>query len=163
MYYRSLDSYLANPQPRIENNLIKRQTATISERENELKQQIETKNIFYGSGELDNKFKTLENNIMNLLDKKLKILETKIKIDDLKQDAEDESDIINMSDTEEDDTESEDEDDTESEDEDDTDEESEDENEKHFKAKQEKRKQYLKNYHKKYYLANKAKKLKSEL
>jgi len=157
MYYRSLDSYLANPQPRIENNLIKRQTATISERENELKQQIETKNIFYGSGELDNKFKTLENNIMNLLDKKLKILETKIKLDDLKQDAEDESDIINMSDTEEDDTESE--------DEDDIDEESEDESdtEKHLKIKKEKRKQYLKNYHKKYYLANKAKKLKSEL
>ena len=163
MYYRTLNDYLATPQPRIENNLIKRQTATIDERENEMKRQIETKNIFYGGGELDNKFKTLENNIMNLLDKKLELLETKIKLDDLKQDAEDESDIINMSDTEEDDTESEDEDDTESEDEDDTDEESEDENEKHLKAKQEKRKQYLKNYHKEYYLKNKLQKIKSEL
>jgi len=151
MYYRSLDSYLATLQPRIENNLIKRQTATIDEREGELKKQIETKNIFYG-GELNDRFDKLENNLMSLLDKKLELLETKIKLDDLKQDEK-----INM-------TDSEDEDDTDEESEDDdTDEESEDENEKHLKSKQEKRKQYLKNYHQKYYLKNKAKNLKSKL
>ena len=152
MYYRSLDSYLATPQPRIENNLIKRQTATISEREDELKRQIETKNIFYG-GELNDRFDKLENNLMSLLDKKLALLETKIKLDDLKQDEK-----INMTDSEDEDYT-----DEESEDEDDTDEESEDENEKQLKSKQEKRKQYLKNYHQRYYLKNKAKNLKSKL
>jgi len=151
MYYRSLDSYLATQQPRIENDLQRRQTATIDERETELKKQIETKNIFYG-GQLEDRFEKLENNIMSLLDKKLKILETKIKLDDLKQDEK-----INMTDSEDEDYT-----DEESED-DDTDEESEDENEKHLKSKQEKRKQYLKNYHQKYYLKNKAKNLKSKL
>jgi len=145
MYYRSLDSYLATPQPRIENNLIKRQTATIDERENEMKRQIETKNIFYG-GDLNDRFEKLENNIMSLLDKKLDLLETKIKLDDLKQDE-----TINMTDSESEDEESE------------ESEESEDEYEKQLEEKKEKRRQYLKNYHKKYYLTNKAKNLKSKL
>ena len=164
MFYRSLDSYLATPQPRIENDLQRRQTATINERENELKQQIETKNIFYG-GLLEDRFEKLENNIMNLLDKKLKILETKIKLDDLKQDevvSEDEDDTDEESEDDDTDEESEDEDDTDEESEDDdTDEESEDK--KHLKAKQEKRRQYLKAYHQNYYLKNKQKKLKNEL
>ena len=160
MYYRSLDSYLATPQPRIENNLIKRQTATISEREDEMKKQIETKNIFYGGGDLNDRFDKLENNLMNLLDRKLELLETKIKLEDLKQDEK-----INMTDSDSDDEESDDDENddifdrpSESEDE-----ESEDEDEKHLKAKREKRRQYLKNYHQKYYLKNKQKKLKSKL
>jgi len=145
MYYRTLNDYLATPQPRIENNLIKRQTATIDERENEMKRQIETKNIFYG-GDLNDRFEKLENNIMSLLDKKLDLLETKIKLDDLKQDE-----TINMTDSESEDEESE------------ESEESEDEYEKQLEEKKEKRRQYLKNYHKKYYLTNKAKNLKSKL
>ena len=156
MYYRTLNDYLATPQPRIENDLQRRQTATIDERENELKKQIDTKTVFYG-GQLEDRFEKMENNIMNLLDRKLELLETKIKLDDLKQDEK-----INMTDSEDDSDDDENDDifDRPSESED---EESEDEDEKHLKSKQEKRKQYLKNYHQKYYLRNKAKNLKSKL
>ena len=161
MYYRSLNAYLSNPMPRIENDLQKRQTATIAEREEELKQQIETKTIFYGGqieSKLNKRFLEFENDLTDIIDKKLDLLETQIKLADLYQDEDDDS----SSDDSDSEPEPEPESETESEPETDDDDSS-DEEEDAGLTKQEKRRKYLKNYHQKYYLKNKADKLKRQL
>jgi len=161
MYYRSLNAYLSNPMPRIENDLQHRQTATIAEREEELQNQIQSKTIFYG-GQLEDKlnkrFQEFEDDLTSIIDEKLELLETKIKLADLYQDEDDDS----SSDDSDSEPEHEPESETESEPETDDDDSSDEENDTGL-TKQEKRRKYLKDYHQKYYLKNKADKLKRQL
>jgi len=158
MYYRSLNAYLSNPMPRIENDLQHRQTATIAEREEELQNQIQSKTIFYG-GQLEDKlnkrFQEFEDDLTSIIDEKLELLETKIKLQDLYQDEEDDD----SSSDEEPETEPE----TEPESEPETDDDSSDEENDAEMNKQEQRKKYMKDYHRKYYLKNKADKLKRQI
>jgi len=159
MYYRSLNAYLSNPMPRIENDLQHRQTATIAEREEELQNQIQSKTIFYG-GQLEDKlnkrFQEFEDDLTSIIDEKLELLETKIKLQDLYQDEDDDS----SSDDESSDDESS---DDEPESEPETDDDSSDEENDAEMNKQEQRKKYMKDYHRKYYLKNKADKLKRQI
>jgi len=159
MYYRSLNAYLSNPMPRIENDLQHRQTATIAEREEELQNQIQSKTIFYG-GQLEDKlnkrFQEFEDDLTSIIDEKLELLETKIKLQDLYQDEDDDS----SSDDESSDDESS---DDEPESEPETDDESSDEENDAQMNKEEQRKKYMKDYHRKYYLKNKADKLKRQI
>jgi len=158
MYYRSLNAYLSNPMPRIENDLQHRQTATIAEREEELQNQIQSKTIFYG-GQLEDKlnkrFQEFEDDLTSIIDEKLELLETKIKLADLYQDEDDDSD----DESSDDETEPE----TEPESEPETDDDSSDEENDAEMNKQEQRKKYMKDYHRKYYLKNKADKLKRQI
>jgi len=159
MYYRSLNAYLSNPMPRIENDLQHRQTATIAEREEELQNQIQSKTIFYG-GQLEDKlnkrFQEFEDDLTSIIDEKLELLETKIKLQDLYQDEDDDS----SSDDESSDDESS---DDEPESEPETDDDSSDEENDAEMNKEEQRKKYMKDYHRKYYLKNKADKLKRQI
>ena len=158
MYYRSLNAYLSNPMPRIENDLQHRQTATIAEREEELQNQIQSKTIFYG-GQLEDKLNKrlneFEDDITYVIDKKIALLEAQIKLQDLYQDEEDDD----SSSDEEPETEPE----TEPESEPETDDDSSDEENDAEMNKQEQRKKYMKDYHRKYYLKNKADKLKRQI
>ena len=158
MYYRSLNAYLSNPMPRIENDLQHRQTATIAEREEELQNQIQSKTIFYG-GQLEDKlnkrFQEFEDDLTSIIDEKLELLETKIKLQDLYQDEDDDSDDESSDDETEPETEPE----SEPETDDDT---SDEENDAEMN-KEEQRKKYMKDYHRKYYLKNKADKLKRQI
>jgi len=159
MYYKQLNGFVLQPHTRIEDNLLHRQSATIAEREDELKAQIKNKNVFFGAGEMDAlnvRMDEFENDLMSVIDEKLELLETKIKLQDLYQDEDDDS-----SSDEEPETEPETE--PESEPETDDDDDSSDEEEDTGLNKQEKRRKYLKNYHQKYYLKNKADKLKRQL
>ena len=159
MYYRSLNAYLSNPMPRIENDLQHRQTATIAEREEELQNQIQSKTIFYG-GQLEDKlnkrFQEFEDDLTSIIDEKLELLETKIKLADLYQD---DSDDESSDDESSDDESSDDEPESEPE----TDDDSSDEENDAEMNKEEQRKKYMKDYHRKYYLKNKADKLKRQI
>jgi len=158
MYYRSLNNYLSNPPARIEDNLIKRQTATIAEREDELQKQIQNTTIFYGGqleSKLNKRLNEFEDDITYVIDKKIALLEAQIKLQDLYQDEEDDD----SSSDEEPETEPE----TEPESEPETDDDSSDEENDAEMNKQEQRKKYMKDYHRKYYLKNKADKLKRQI
>jgi len=157
MYYKQLNGFVLQPHTRIEDNLLHRQSATIAEREDELKAQIKNKNVFFGAGEMDAlnaRMDEFENDLMSVIDEKLELLETKIKLQDLYQDEDDDS-----SSDEEPETEPE----TEPESEPETDDDSSDEENDAEMNKQEQRKKYMKDYHRKYYLKNKADKLKRQI
>jgi len=161
MYYKQLNGFVLQPHTRIEDNLLHRQSATIAEREDELKAQIKNKNVFFGAGEMDAlnaRMDEFENDLMSVIDEKLELLETKIKLADLYQDEDDDS----SSDDSDSEPEHEPESETESEPETDDDDSSDEENDTGL-TKQEKRRKYLKDYHQKYYLKNKADKLKRQL
>ena len=160
MYYKQLNSFMLEPHTRIEDNLLHRQSATINEREAELQQQIKDKNIFFGGQlqQMDARFDAFETEICAVIDEKFDLLMEKCKLDDIQDDSDSDRDSDSDSDS---DSESDQDSDSDSESEpepepDSSDDESDEETE--TKAnKATKRKKYLKNYHKQYYLKNKAK------
>ena len=158
MYYKQLNGFVLQPHTRIEDNLLHRQSATIAEREDELKAQIKNKNVFFGAGEMDAlnaRMDEFEDDITYVIDKKIALLEAQIKLQDLYQDEEDDD----SSSDEEPETEPE----TEPESEPETDDDSSDEENDAQMNKEEQRKKYMKDYHRKYYLKNKADKLKRQI
>jgi hypothetical protein len=161
MYFKQLNSYVLEPHTRIADNLLLRQTATIAERETELKRQIKDKNVFFG-GQLDafnKRFDDFETEICAVIDEKFDLLMEKNKMGDI-QDSDYDSDNSDSDDSggSESESETESEPDTEP---DSSDDESDDENVcmavSGEDAKKLKRQKYLKKYHQQYYLRNKAK------
>jgi len=165
MYFKQLNSYVLEPHTRIADNLLLRQTATIAERETELKRQIKDKNVFFGAGEMDafnKRFDDFETEICAVIDEKFDLLMEKNKMGDI-QDSDYDSDNSDSDDSggsggSESESETESEPDSEP---DSSDDESDDENVcmavSGEDAKKLKRQKYLKKYHQQYYLRNKAK------
>ena len=157
MYYKQLNGFVIEPRTRIDDNLLHRRSATIAEREDELKQQIKNKNVFFGAGEMDAlnaRMDEFEADICSVIDEKFDRLMEKCKLDDNHDsDYDSDSDDSGSSGSEDTDTESE----TESEPEQESSDDESDDDEIETKAM--KRKKYLKNYHQQYYLKNKAKQM----
>jgi len=157
MYYKQLNGFVIEPRTRIDDNLLHRRSATIAEREDELKSQIKNKNVFFGAGEMDAlnaRMDEFEADICSVIDEKFDRLLEKCKLDDNHDsDYDSDSDDSGSSGSEDTDTESE----TESEPEQESSDDESDDDEIETKAM--KRKKYLKNYHQQYYLKNKAKQM----
>ena len=87
-YYRTLKQTLAVPTQIIDNDLRKRETASISEKEDELIKRLQRhpNEIMFGYGMmLDEKLDKFSKNIMDKIDNKLELLETSIKLDAMKE------------------------------------------------------------------------------
>jgi len=161
MYYKQLNGFVIEPRTRIDDNLLHRRSATIAEREDELKSQIKNKNVFFGAGEMDAlnaRMDKFEADICSVIDEKFDRLMEKCKLDDNHDSDYDSassssSDDSGSSGSEDTDSESE----TESEPEQESSDDESDDDEIETKAM--KRKKYLKNYHQQYYLKNKAKQM----
>ena len=158
MYYKQLNGFVIEPRTRIDDNLLHRRSATIAEREDELKSQIKNKNVFFGAGEMDAlnaRMDEFEADICSVIDEKFDRLMEKCKLDDNHDsDYDSSSDDSGSSGSEDTDTESE----TESEPEQESSDDESDDDEIETKAM--KRKKYLKNYNQQYYLKHKQDKLK---
>jgi len=157
MYYKQLNGFVIEPRTRIDDNLLHRRSATIAEREDELKSQIKNKNVFFGAGEMDAlnaRMDEFEADICSVIDEKFDRLMEKCKLDDNHDsDYDSDSDDSGSSGSEDTDTDT----DTESEPEQESSDDESDDDEIETKAM--KRKKYLKNYHQQYYLKNKAKQM----